>query len=164
MLNYPESRRSLVPLVVTASVVLGVIIALIAAAGTHYALTRTVALPAVSISEVEDDNGAFMVARFDISTARVERSEADKVIARAKKTTVVALRTAQVSGNEVSRVVVQGWLPVVDDYGVITVTAVVNLTYTPTTLRKIHLDTVPTDSVWSLSDAGTVLPLPLWSR
>lgn len=160
-MDYPEYRTSVTLIAVAVASVVGILIGALTQTVVG-AVTSALSSPAaISVYDYNDDDVHGVVARF-----RVQRESENNAatIAQAKTSTIEALRAAMASGKDTSRVVVQGWLPVTDDYGVITDTAVVNLTYTNETMRRVHLDTIPEDSVWSIADEGTVLPEPLWSR
>lgn len=118
----------------------------------------------LSVSESSDEGGGYTVADFRLSATTIPAQDSGAVATLAQKYTVYALREALRNDAHVDRIVVHGWLPVRDEYGTITDTAVINVTYTKGTLKKINFDTVPLSTIWEIADAGTVLPRELWTR
>lgn len=141
------------------------LVAVVVAPAVHRVVTGT---PGIVFSVTEDESGDIFLAQFEVGEETLPRGSFHDAVDFAQRMTLRSLRgledrhPARISQDQ--RYSVQGWLPVKDDFGVITDVAVVNLMYYGITISRIHFDTVPVDAVWNLADDGTVLPTQMWAR
>lgn len=162
--DYPEDDHRIRTRFIVAIVVLGVLVSATLIAGTAYTHSALTEISRITTYDSADDKGEYVVSSFRISDTPLSRADVPSEVVRAQGATILAIRNAIRSATEADRFIVQGWLPVEDEYGVVMDMSVVNFTYFKKTLRDTSWDLVEKMEVWGIADEGTLLPTKLWAR
>ena len=168
--DYPEDDHRIRTRLIVVIIVLGVLVSATLIAGTAYTYSMFhtysmfTEISRITTYDSADDKGEYVVSSFRISDTPLSRADVPSEVVRAQGATILAIRNALQSAPEADRVIVQGWLPVEDEYGVVTDMSVVNFTYFKKTLRDTSWDLVEKIEVWGMADAGTLLPTKSWAR